>query len=859
MASLKFDVPRPRGGVVHRPRLFEMLDSGRERRLTAVIGSAGSGKTMLLADWLASRPGVAAAWLSCDVWDSDPLRFAHALVEAVRRTEPGAGVGDDALALLRLDGSLSPDAVAALTADLEALEEPLVIVLDDLHVAGAAVVDVLEMLVEYKPAHVQFVVATRIEPRLRLDRMRVGGQLAEVRDTDLSFTAVETDEFLEGFGVRLPGPELALLHQRTEGWVAGLQMAALSIQASPDPLEALGRVGLPTQTIVDYFVREVLERQSDEIADFMLSTSILDVLSIDRCVALCGEGSGPMLDQLDRAHLFVVSVGEQRTTYRYHHLIRDVLRDQLHATDPARERQLCRLAAAHADGAGRVGEAVRHLLAAGDREAAFNRLSRGMLSNYFADPTIGTDLDHDDIDPSLFAEAPHELVTLTGELLMRGAFERGSRGLRLLREIAIDSSERPALAAKVAMVEGFHHFLIGEPNEALARSTFAHDVGGALAELDDWFADQPSLAIRCHAWANDRESFRRLANGPPSVHETIREISMPAARAAAALDDGELELADALATQALHAADRLGFARHYMVSDALRAKAGVAFERADLRTAESFVERAIDIATGARPAYEFLAQLERARIWAARGTPDAAMMSIRGARATLRSERSPLLARADELEARLRLALGAGEAAMSLAERLPEPRRRIVTVMIALAAGDSDHAAEMLELLPAVGVTVREDLELRLLRAATGIAGNVPHVADLIDDAIEQIDDHGFVMSVIETAPIVAEHLVTRATLSPSTPTIAAVVAATIEARYNARGTTNIGVLHHSLTPAELRVLSCLALRLTYPEIASRLHLSRNTVKTHLRHVYMKLGVTSRTAAVERAVALDLV
>ena len=201
------------------------------------------------------------------------------------------------LALLRLDGSVSPDAVAAFTADLEALEEPLVIVVDDLHVAGAAVVDCLETFVEYKPAHVQFVVATRIEPGLRLERMRVGGELAEVRDADLAFTDVETEEFLDAFDVRLPGPELFLLQQRTEGWVAGLQMAALAMQASPDPLEALGRVGLPTQTIVDYFVREVLERQSDEVAEFMLSTSILDVLTVDRCVALCGDrvrtDSGP--------------------------------------------------------------------------------------------------------------------------------------------------------------------------------------------------------------------------------------------------------------------------------------------------------------------------------------------------------------------------------------------------------------------------------------------------------------------------------------------------------------------------------------------------------------------------------------
>ena len=260
--------------------------------------------------------------------------------------------------------------------------------------------------------------------------MRAHQDLVELRDADLSFSVEETRGFLHGFGVRLDEPELALVHSRSEGWVAGLQMAALSIQGSPDQATAAGRVQLYRHTVAGYFLEEVLSRQPPEVAEFMLATSILDELSVAACTAVWGQGSAKMLEFLYGAHMFVAIVDDQARTYRYHHLIREVLRTELHAQDQARERQLHEAAARYLIEAGQTSAAARHLLAAGQEAAAFSLLSEGVVRDVLTNPTVGSALDIDEIRPGAVRRRTRVLVAVGGGAALAGGIRTRFAGCR---------------------------------------------------------------------------------------------------------------------------------------------------------------------------------------------------------------------------------------------------------------------------------------------------------------------------------------------------------------------------------------------------------------------------------------------
>ncbi len=294
----KFHAPSTSSRLVRRSRLLDTLDRGGRSRLTLVVGSPGAGKTALLADWLAANPERPAAWLSCDRADGVGARFVAAVIEALRRASDRAELGEDARQLLSLDGEVSADVMAALADDLEGLDGPQVLVIDDFHLTGAAGAETLTLLLECRPVFLQLVLASRVDPGLRLHRMRANQELVELRDQDLSFSAEETRLFLSGFGLCLSEQDVNVIHRRSEGWIAGLQMAAVSIQRSSDPVRTAGRIELHRHTVAGYFFDEVLYRQPPELVEFMLATSILDDLSAAACNALCGPGAAAHLEQL---------------------------------------------------------------------------------------------------------------------------------------------------------------------------------------------------------------------------------------------------------------------------------------------------------------------------------------------------------------------------------------------------------------------------------------------------------------------------------------------------------------------------------------------------------------------------------
>jgi len=857
--SSKFCVPHVPSSLVHRPRLFDQLDRGGQRRLTLVVGSAGAGKTVLLGDWLAARPGRASVWLSCDVSYADPGRFFAAIIEALRRSSGQAHLGEDADQLLSLDSAVSADSVAALADDLERQAPPLVLVVDDVHSVGPSSIDALDLLIEYLPPTVQLVLATRRDPQLRLHRLRASHEMVEVRDSDLSFSVDETAELLSRFEVRLSRPDLDVVHQRSEGWAAGLQMAALSIRDSADPIDAARRVDLRGYTVAGYFLDEVLYRQPAEVVDFMLATSVLDELSAEACTALCGAKGGPLLERVHQANLFLVMVDEEARTYRYHHLVAEVLRSELHVRDPAREQRLHKLAAAYLADTERIGAAARHLLAAGEPTAAFRLLDDGVIRAFGTKRTSGTALDVDEVQPEDFAGAPEILVPLAAELLVQGAFERGSRALELARRV--DHGLQGALALKMAFLDVFHYYLTGRLDEALARWDRAPKPELLDAAGDDWALGTYTVVLFCHTFKGDFAEARALADTIAAVDLSMpssNEVLVPGVKSQVAFGEGALLEAAHLAGGALAAARRLGFDRHYWAFYSLRTTALLALERRDLAGAAQFTERSLGTLSAGRPIFDHLAQIDRARIWAAEGSFDQALASLPAARAALRSDHSVLITQADELESRLRLAVGDRKGAEALVERLPENRRAIASAVLALAEGSPDTAADALADV-ASPTTIRGDLELRLLKAAAAVEKASPRAELLVKDALTLGERQGFVHTVLDTAPQVVEHLLSHSDRYPRSDYVATLMSAVLDAHKRTGALKNSGRLPDALTQAELRVLEKLPLRLSYSELAADLHLSHNTVKTHLRNAYMKLGVSSRSAAVRRATALGLI
>src|SRR5215211_7876877 len=369
--ATKLFVPPPQPRVVFRPRLIKRLDEGLDRKVTLISAPAGFGKTTLLGEWVAGC-GRPAAWLSLDERDDDPTRFATYLVAALQTIAPNMGSG----VLGALQSPQPPPAESILVAllnEIIAQLDDLVLVLDDYHAIDArAVDDALTFLLEHLPPGMHLAIATREDPSLPLARLRARGQLTEVRASDLRFTISETAEFLRGMmGLDLSAEEIDALETRTEGWIAGLQLAALSMRGREDVPGFIRAFAGDNRYILDYLVEEVLQRQPERIRNFLLQTAILDRLNGSLCDAVTGlTGGKAQLETLQRGNFFLIPLDDKRLWYRYHHLFADVLRMHLMAEQPDQVPVLHRRASEWYEQNGAPAEAIHHALAAKDFERA---------------------------------------------------------------------------------------------------------------------------------------------------------------------------------------------------------------------------------------------------------------------------------------------------------------------------------------------------------------------------------------------------------------------------------------------------------------------------------------------------------
>jgi LuxR family transcriptional regulator, maltose regulon positive regulatory protein len=860
-ARTKLRIPELPRAHVPRPRLVHRLDdtvSGFS--VTLVAGFAGAGKTVALAEWARSRPSGTVAWLSCDVADADRLQFWTALVGALRNLD--AAIGVEALDLVHADGQLGHDAIASLVNDLCDLDDDRVLVIDDLHLVARSALEQLGELLERLPSPIRVVLSGRSDPRLPLHRWRAGGRLGEIRAAELRMDVAEVGQFVRSVGVEVSPTAAALLADRTEGWAAGVQLAALSMRYESEPDEFIRTFTGNDRNVADFLVGEVLERLDGDLVDFLLDTSVLDELSAPLCDALTGRSdSAAMLRGLERENLFVMPLDREHEFYRYHHLFAELLRRLLVSRHPGRAPVLHGVAsdwyAQHND----PRRAVRHAIFANDPALVTRLLREHMYAEFF---TGTSEMVRDWIN-----ELSHAHTNLSAELaleyalalLVVGELEEASVLLESADNAVVDTAPAP-FRARLAVAHSLMLGLRGEIDSAIYAAERAR---GLVEPGVDAFVDGAvqQVLLRCYVYGDDLTAARRLyrsvledTDGP----EQVDRVVLAGVFSQAELDAGELESARVCAESATAAIAKLGAEGHLGSTEALRTLGTIAYELDQLDDAERLFERCVEILGSARPTFLLLTRIELARVWNARGDREAAFANLDGARAALPSAmRSPLVDRVDAYRARLLAESGDAAGGFELAARMQSGRRRSVAeVRCYLAESDRDEARVVLHRISRHRATPRQALEASLLHARLSLQEEDGDPRGNLARALRLGRAIGFLRPLADEGPELAAAFAALLRYQPAdsySDRLAPILERSIAATPAQRVSLAAGVM---LSDRERTVLQHLATRLTTREIAAELYVSMNTLRTHSKSIYRKLGVDSRAAATDSARGLGI-
>jgi LuxR family maltose regulon positive regulatory protein len=604
LAATKLHIPALRPGHVHRATIVAALVAGAHTRLTVVAAAAGSGKTSLLSEWHADPSERRAfAWISLDAADNDPVRFWDGVLAALRTVS--SSIGTSAQAALHSPGTTVEDQVLPLLInELAALPEPLVLVLDDYHVIeNSEIHAALELLVERLPSTAHLVLATRSDPPLPLSRLRARGQLTEIRAVDLRFSVTEAGAFLaEAVGVHLDEEEIVRLHERTEGWAAGLQLAGLSLRGRDDHREFIHTFAGDDQQIVDYLGFEVLDRQPAPLRDFLLSSSVLDRLCGPLCAAVTGAAdAGDLLRRLERENAFVVALDSRREWYRYHHLLAELLRTELARTAPELVPGLHRRASAWYLEAGAIHEAIEHATLAGDFARAielitghwYEFLQRGRQE------TVAAWIDR--LPPETVTADPNLCLTKAWLGVNTGRLGEVDRWIEAAGSAARTAAgeDLPPLAAGVASLRAIHRYMDGNVGAAVAagRQALALEQGGPASPWRP--VGCPVLGMSLHWHGRHQDASRTLTEAVRIARANGNHLAaMHASGGLAAIEysKGDPARARARANEAIALAEKHDLGEHWASSLALAVHGQLLALDDDVETADCVVARAVALA-----------------------------------------------------------------------------------------------------------------------------------------------------------------------------------------------------------------------------------------------------------------------
>lgn len=923
--ATKLYVPSIRPEFVSRPHLIQTLNKGLYRKLTLISAPAGFGKTTLVSEWLdnlglnspkKNQDEYRIAWLSLDEGDNDLIRFLTYFLAALNQADGNDSVmGENALTMLRAHQPLPAETILiSLINDIAAFPEKFVFVLDDYHLIETQKIHkALGFLLENLPLQLHLVIATREDPFLPLSRMRARDQVTELRAADLRFTTSEAGEFLNRvMALELSTGDIDALEKRTEGWIAGLQLAAISLQGKENTSQHIKSFSGSYRLVLDYLVEEVLEGQTEGVQKFLLQTSILNQLTGSLCDALTGQNNGQqVLESLEHANLFIVQLDEKRHWYRYHHLFADLLRQRLHQKYPGKISKLHQCASEWYEREELWSDAIHHALAFDDVERAadlielawhpMNMSYQSVLWLSWAKtlpeelvrsrPALSTacgwaSLDTGDLEAAerCFQNAERWLTSsASGNKKKEKEKDEASAG----KKIILDGEELRVLSISIANGRAYLAQALGDVSGTIK---YAQQAADRLHENEHFERGLSNILAGFAYWTNGelQAAHDATANAIEKMQTADKIpfiISFASYLADILVAQGQLHEAVRTYLQVLESVAEQGESEVRETAVLHLGLSEIYFEQGDMAAALRHLERSD--ALGKHPAFP---PWYRHWIWArtrarrSLGDLDGTLELLNDAEQLYYRHPIPDVRPLKALLARAWIATGhltevqdwSREQGLSVYDDLTYLREfehiTLARAFIAQYKGIQEDiyiqdAKRLLERLLAAaeeGGRTGSVIEILILQALACEAQRDTHAAlRALERALTLAEPEGYFRIFVDEGPPMARLLYEALSRESSPEYVQSLLAVfpTIEPKselFSRTESPGTELIEH-LSDRELEILGLLAKGLTNQEIGSKLYLSLNTVKAHTRNIYGKLGVNSRTQASARARSLGLI
>jgi LuxR family maltose regulon positive regulatory protein len=859
---------------VPRPHLIERLNDGLHRKLTLISVAAGFGKTTLVAAWC-RQADRSITWLSLDNNDNDPVRFFNYLIAALQKIDPV--ICQTAQTILQSPQPIDPEPLLVnITNEVSEKLETFFLILDDYHVIEAPEIhQAVSFLLEHAPAHMHMTILTRSDPPLPIARLRGKGQLTELHTADLRFSTDEVEAFLSNMiDLPLSNEDILSLQKRTEGWIVGLQLAALSMQRCEDIATFIRSFTGSQRFILDYLTEEILKQQSLDIETFLLKTSVLDRLSSSLCDFVTERtDSQKILEWLEANNLFVISLDEDRTWFRYHHLFADVLHNHLRCSDPRLIQKIHQRASAWFEDHGYVGYSIHHAIAGKDRENAPRLVKQNAMSILMQGEFV-TLLNWINLVEDLVGERPWSSIYKSWGFTLTGQFDQADFWLQkaAVNVSAVDLETEQAL---LGHIEAIHAFLASVRGDAEAAIRFAQNALKFLPEDEQTIRSIVTLTIgfTFRLTGDYKQAIKFLKDAQragQALGNNYVELGALTSISDLIRSQGKLHQALEIENEVLKLSTQQGEQNLPTSRWPFLGLGWIHYEWNDLVIAKSYTQKAIDISQQWNDFINLVQSFDlMSQINIAQGDLDLAHRMISQAENLTRTHALPLESWVKARRIRYWLAQGNLEAATQWAHRselstldkitLQEEAEYLAFIRVCLATGDFHQALQFskqvmifAEKLGRFGSLI-ETLNLKAL--AFQAENNQSQALTALERSLKLAEPEGYIRTFIDEGKPMGSLLRLAQTRGISKSYVSKLLAAFQET--DIPSVTGMQLIE-PLSDRELAVLRLIADGLSNREIAEELVVAVSTIKSHVNHIYRKLDVNSRTRAVAKSQQLGL-